>query len=174
MTFLRPTGSQWRTPEMGKSYVVSSYRGITRCQAWPRPRGRARTISESNRRKIFSLWSLLIKWLTHWETAYERQAVADHNRTHTGQRGSAAMRLRDWQTQRLYGRGIAINVSPYLTFWPPAVSRDASFILDHTTAEPGQLLQRQLLSWTEGSPGLAGDVLTAGSSGQPNKWLPIV
>jgi hypothetical protein len=116
---------------------------------------------------------MLIKRL-HWrEVEYERRMVANHNRTHTGQRGSAAIRLRDWQTQRFYGRGLMVIAEDLATFYPAAIARDASLILDHTTDEPGHLLQRNPNQWGSIPAGLPGQVLTAGSAGQPNTWQTI-
>lgn len=170
MTFLRPTGSQWRTPEYGKNVIVSSWRGITRVQRWPKKVGAPRTPAEAARRYIFTLYQTLIKVLHPRECEYEREAIRQHNRTHRGQRGSAAIRFRDWQTQRLYGRGIAINVSPTLTFYPPAVSRDASLILDWVTDFEGQILQRGALTWQDIPHGQPGNYLTSGGPSQPNHW----
>jgi len=170
MTFLAPTGSQWRTPQYGKSVIVSSWRGITRIQAWPRKRGKPKNKDQADRQLIFKLYQRVIKALGPKETDYERRALANHNRTHRGQRGSAAIRFRDWQTQRLYGRGIAFVVDSTLTLYPPAVSRDASFILDHVTADPGQLLQRSADEWTATGIPEPDLVLTAGAPGNPNTW----
>lgn len=168
--FLTPTGSQWRTPELGRSVVVSSYRGITRVQAWPRPRGKPKTKAQATRQMMFAVYQRLIKHMHPAESALMRRAIQEHNRTHRGQRGSAAIRLRDWITQVLYGRGIALSTIDGPVFYPPAVSRDASFILDHTTDSPGQLLQRAGQQWGEITPGTAGQVLTAAAAGQPNAW----
>jgi len=171
--FLRPTGSQWRTPEMGKAYIVNSWRGITRVQIWPKARGPAKTLDEQNRQLIFRLYQQLIKRMIFRETENEREGIIQHNRTHRGQRGSAAIRLRDWQTQRLYGRGVAVTTSMNVVFYPPAIKRDASNIMDHVTAEHGQLCQRQLDRWTDSALPSAEYVLTAGPTGQPNTWTLI-
>lgn len=170
MSFLRPTGSQWRTPEYGKNLIVSSWRGITRVQRWPKKRGPAKTADEANRRTMFGLVQVLIKWLTSFETDYARRAVKAHNDANTGQRGSAAIRLRDWQTQRLYGRGVAVIVNNALTFYPAAVGRDASFILDWCTYEHGQILQHNGTDYGPINAPAEGDLLTAGGPGQPNTW----
>jgi hypothetical protein len=173
VSFLRATGSQWRTPELGKNVIVSSWRGITRVQRWPKKVGPPRNENEAKRRKIFALYQLLIKWIGSKESEYERQAILDHNRTHRGQRGSAAIRFRDWQTQRLYGRCVAITTDSGIVFYPPAVSRDASFILDHATAEHGAILQRTVDKWGAIAQGSPGDVLITGSIGQSNSWFTL-
>jgi len=170
VSFLRPTGSQWRTPEYGRSVIISSYRGITRVQRWPRKRGAAKTSADANRRTIFALFQKLIKALGPTETMYAREALAEHNRTHRGQRGSAAIRFRDWQTQRLYGRGIAITTDEGITFWPAAVRRDASFILDHVAAGVGQLLQRNATEWGPIPHGTDAQLLTSQGPTLPNIW----
>lgn len=173
MTFLAPTGSQWRTPELNKSLIVSSCRGCTRVQAWPRKRGPARTIYDYNRRLIFTLTQLLIKRLHPRAIEYERQAIKEHNDAHRGQRGSAAIRLRDWQTQTIMGRSLCVHLTNGITFYPPAVHRDASQILDCATQDPGAILMRDQHFWNHNptlKPGLA---LTAGSPGNPAQWAPL-
>lgn len=172
MTFLAPTGSQWRTPEIGKNVIVSPWRGITRVQSWPKKRGLPTDGPARTQLIFFKAVQAIIKWLTPHETEYIREAIKEHNRTHRGQRGSAAIRLRDWQTQRIMGRGIAVVVSPQLTFYPPAVARDASLILDWVAPFPGQILQRTGQQWEAIPSGDPGDVLTAGGPGQPNSWQP--
>lgn len=172
MSFLAPTGAQWRTPQYGKSVIVSTSRGVLRVQAWPRKRGLPKTKPEQNRLSVFSLYQRLIKWLAHWETNYARKAIAEHNRTHRGQRGSAAIRFRDWQTQRLYGRGVAVTTDENIVFYPAAVSRDASFIMDHTTSDNGQISQRASSSWGSIAGGNSEDLLYSAGAGNPNYWAP--
>jgi hypothetical protein len=147
---------------------VSSWRGITRIQKWPKPRGPAKTKAEGDRRQIFALMQRLVKWLTHWETNYAREAVKAHNDANTGQRGSAAIRLRDWQTQRMYGRAVAVIVDSKLTFYPTAVGRDASFIMDHTTADHGQISQRTTEDWEAITMGEPNQYLLSGGPGANN------
>ena len=174
MTLLRPTGSQWRTPEIGKSYIVSTDRGVTRVQGWPRKRGPARTTDDKHRQLVFSLFQDLIKRLDCRDTLPEREGLRVHNQTHRGQRGSAAIRYRDWITQRLYGRGVAVTTPIGVTFYPPGVSRDATAILDHISDQPGAILQRDLSGWSSPAIGHLGQVLTAGSAGQPATWQPLL
>jgi len=149
---------------------VSSWKGITRVQSWPRKRGPAKTPDQIARQGIFAVYQAIIKRLSHHETIYERQALINHNRTHRGQRGSAAIRFRDWQTQRYYGRGVAIVADNGITFYPWAVSRDASYVLDHVTADHGQVLQRAAQQWQDIPHGQPNDVLTAGAPGSANSW----
>ena len=170
MSFLQPTGSQWRTPEYGKSVVVSSWRGVTRVQAWPKKRGKPKNRDQADRQEIFRVFQRVIKALHHREVEHERQAIVRHNKSHRGQRGSAAIRFRDWQTKRLYGRGVAVTSPIGITFYPAAVSRDASFILDHTTARPGQVLQRSTVTWEQIDQGSPGDVLYSQGNTLPNVW----
>jgi len=170
---LRDLGSQWRTPEFGKTIIASTCRGVLRVQAWPKARGAPKLLAQANRQTVFSLYQTLIKWINPREQNYEREAIRQYNRRNRGQRGSAAIRFRDWQTQRLYGRGVGIIVSPTLTFYPPAIARDASFILDHCTMDEGQLLQRANDSWAEITTPTAGQVLTAAAPGSQNTWTTL-
>lgn len=171
MSFLRPTGTQWRTPEYGRSVIVSTSRGVTRVQAWPRKRGPAKTEAEATRRMVFAVYQGLIKRMHPREYEAERDAIKAHNQANKGQRGSAAIRLRDWITQRLYGRGAAFTTPEGIIFYPPAIHRDASHILDHVAADPGQLIQHAASEWGAIPAGAPGARLTAGSTGQPNHWL---
>jgi hypothetical protein len=155
---------------MGKSYIVSSWRGVTRVQGWPRKRGLPKQNLAFTRLVIFKGVQAIIKWLTPHETDYLRESIARHNRTHRGQRGSAAIRMRDWQTQRLMGRGVAVIVRPGLTLYPAAVARDASFIMDHISDQHGYILQRTAATWEQIPNGTPGQVLTSQGPGNPNHW----
>lgn len=157
---------------MGKSYIVNSYRGLIRVQGWPRPRGPAKTIHERNRHTLFTVYQGLYKRLHPREIEADRAAIEAHNRTHRGQRGSAAIRLRDWVTQRLYGRGVALTLDDSRVVYPAAIARDASHILDHVTDQPFQLLQHSGQEWGAITPGTPGAILTAGAPGSPNVWQP--
>lgn len=170
MSFLRPAGSQWRTPQLGKSVVVSSWKGLTRVQRWPKKRGIPKNEKHAKRLEVFRVFQRIIKALHPRETEYEREAIKEHNRTHRGQRGSAAIRFRDWQTQRLYGRGIAFTTPIGIIFYPPAIQRDASLILDWVSMEPGQILQHQGDEWGSIQHGQPGDILTSAGPDQPNFW----
>lgn len=152
---------------------MSTCRGLLRVQRWPKKVGPPRTPQEDARRKLFGIYQGLIKRLSPVECNYEREAIKQHNRTHRGQRGSAAIRFRDWQMQRLYGRGVAITVSPELTFWPWGVNQDASKILDWCTDVQGNLLQRSAETWEDIPHGTEGQLLTAGSPAQANQWTTL-
>ena len=173
MSFLAPTGTQWRTPQYGKSVIVSTWRGMIRVQAWPRKRGRAKSELEQIRRDQFAVIQHMVKYIHPRETIHESEALANYNRKHRGQRGSAAIRLRDWQTQRLYGRGLVFDVQGLATLYPPAIKRDASHILDHCTSIEGSILQRADEGWEEIPLGNTDDVLTAGPVGTQNQWQPL-
>lgn len=170
MSFLAPTGSQWRTPQWGKNVIVTSQGGKLVAQSWPRKRGPAKTSEEKARQLFFSLFNGLIKRLHPRESEHEREALRNHNRNNRGQRGSAAIRLRDWQMQRLYGRGILIDLPDGLKIYPPGISRDAARILDHVAAAPGSLLTRGTDEWTSTDTGQAEQVLMAGSAGSLPSW----
>lgn len=170
MSLFRPAGSQWRTPQFKKQLIVSDFRGQLRVQSWPRKRGIPKTDAERDRLLIFRAWQMLIKTLIWKETEHEREAIRQYNRANRGQRGSAAIRFRDWQTQRLYGRGVGVRVQGGPTFYPVAIKRDASNILDWCTYTPGHLLLRGDDTWGQQTAGLPGQVLTAGSTGSPCTW----
>lgn len=170
MSLLRPLGSQWREPELGRTIIVSTWKGVLRVQGWPRKRGLPKEPSQINRLTLFSWYQRLIKRLTAQETIYEQDTIRQYNKENRGQRGSAAIRFRDWETQRLYGRGVGIIIRPGLTIYPPAISRDASFILDWTTQTPGQILQRGSTQWTEITHGTPGQLLSAMGPGSENQW----
>lgn len=170
MSFLSPTGTQWRTPQFGKSVIVSTYRGVTRIQAWPKKRGQSKNQVQINRQRLFALVQKAVKHLSHWEVNYVREAINEHNRTHRGQRGSAAIRLRDWQTQRLYGRGFAITMPGFGTIYPPACKVDCTEILDHASDVPNSTLMRGLEEWESKNTGQANQVLIAGAAGALPEW----
>ena len=173
MSLLRPMGAQWRPPALGRELVVSSYRGITRVQKWPRPRGLPKDRRQRANLDYFRLIQKAVKLLSEDEVGDMRKALAVHNRKNVGQRGSAAIRMRDWQHQRLTGRGFAIDTDIGITFYPPAVRRDASHMLDHTIRIDGTFLTRAPEAWDAIPTGNPGDALFSDTSGQGAKWSPI-
>lgn len=173
MPLFRPTGGAWRPPYTGREVVVSPWRGQMRVQRWPRQRGLPKKRRDRVRLEIFALLQKAIKHLSARETLSIQNALRRHNQTHAGQRGSAAIRHRDWQHMRMSGRFFAITLPGGLIAYPPAIKRDASKMLDHTTDTPNTLATRGPLEWQGTPPGEPGTFFTASEAGQSPAWKPI-
>ena len=67
--------------------------------------------------------------------------------THSGLRGLAAIRLRDWLTQIVYGRAWRITDSEGHTFWSERARQDASDFLDWLEPTLGGVVIRTGDAW---------------------------
>lgn len=173
MSLLRPMGAQWRAPALGRVLVFSTYRGRLRVQSWPRKRGKPKDRRQRANLRYFALIQRAVKLLQAEEVNDMREALRRHNQRNRGQRGSAAIRMRDWQHQRMTGRGWAITVPGGPIFYPPAVARDASHILDHTSDDEGQFLIRTTENWQCIPPAQAGQLLISDPSGPGASWADL-
>lgn len=170
MALFAPTGQQWRPPRLGKAAIVSPYRGILRAQAWPKKRGQPTDPKAKARIEMFRLLQRLQKLLRDEEISSMREAIKNHNRTHRGQRGSAAIRFRDWQHQRLAGRGFAFDFADGLTVYPPGVARTASHLLDHIDERETSLATRTASEWTGLRPTGEAQLLVMNEAGDNAEW----
>lgn len=162
-----------RPPSIGKEAVVSPWRGILRAQKWPRPRGLPKDRKAKARLELFALVQRIIKNLNEFETRAMREGIRQHNKEHAGQRGSAAIRQRDWHHQRLMGRGFAFDLPDGTTLYPAGVHRTASKLLDHIADLPGELAHRQADSWDGVPPPTSRSVLTQAQDGSGAFWNQI-
>lgn len=128
-------------------FIHSIFRGGLRAQSWPRKRNKRRsTYQRSIERRLVELVHF-IRYLHPREQLPMRQAIIEQNRTHRGFKGSAAIRFRDIEVQRLSGRLFGIILPDGTKLYHPVVRQDVSDQLDWITAEPGALLVRGASIW---------------------------
>lgn len=173
MPLLRPTGITWRPPSIGKVAVVSPWRGKLRVQAWPRKRGLPTDPKAKARLDLFALIQRVLKNLQELEISAMREGIRKHNKSHRGQRGSAAIRQRDWHHQRMMGRGFAFDLPDGRTLYPPGVHRTASKLLDHIAADPGEIALRLDSRWDGIQRPAQQSVFTMNPAGNGITWNPI-
>lgn len=164
---------QRRPPSIGRAAVVSPWRGLLRVQKWPKPRGIPTDPKAKARLDLFRLIQRGTKLLQEKETRAMREGIKAHNDAHRGQRGSAAIRQRDWHHQRLAGRGFIFETEDGITIYPKGVSRTASHLFDHIADQPPAIPTRVAEQWvgTETPTGPA--VLAINPAGDGLTWVPI-
>lgn len=165
MPLFRPTGWTWRPPALGREVVLSPYKGTLRAQRWPRKRGLPKNPRDRARLELFALVQHAVKWLSGRERNDMEAAIKTHNRANRGQKGSAAIRARDWHHQRLMGRGFAFDLPDGRTIYPPGVHRTASKLLDHLNGRPGAFISKTDGKWWSDIPTISPAVLTVEPSG---------
>lgn len=173
MPLFQPVRMAKRPPRIGKEAVVSPWRGLLRVSRWPRKRGQPSDPRQQARLRMFALIQRATKLLSEGETRYMREAIRQHNKNHAGQRGSAAIRQRDWHHQRISGRGFAFDTPEGIVSYPAGVSRTASHILDHLEPEPGDLAARQSDQWRTLPPPVTPCYLAVDDTGADLEWLPF-
>lgn len=128
-------------------YVLRSFHGRTIAQSWPRARG----IPVIGYMKAgIERMRIAQRAVKTW--APEEQRVMDKElksfmRRHRGVQGTAAIRLRDWLTQIIYGRAFQWTTPDGKLLRTAAMQRDASDWLDWSEPRLGSLLTRTDQGW---------------------------
>lgn len=81
-----------------------------------------------------------------------RNGIIDHNRTHRGQAGSAAIRYEDWQTSRLYGTSWVLRHPEHGLIYSLSMRQRVSEMLDWISPLPGATLVRTADRWDANVP----------------------
>lgn len=137
-----------KRPEyLRRSMMVSHYRGSLRASAWPRPRpARPSSYQQSLRDNLKRLVHYM-RYLIPREVVPTRDAIDRHNRRVRGHRGSAAIRYRDWEVQRLSGHLFMFILPDGTKVVSTAVRQDVSDQLDWASDQPRTLLIRGQHHW---------------------------
>lgn len=160
MAIIRVGGAQKRPQYAQSLFQAVPTRGRMTVRGWPRSRpGRGSNYAASIRARLTDTVRM-VKSLIPREAAPMMAAVAEHARTHTGVRGSANIRYRDVETQRLAGRLWAIALPDGRVLYPAAVRQDMSTALDWIEPPIGALLTRTTESWLPTNQCEVGAVLT--------------
>lgn len=160
MAFLRPVQPQWRAPYVGRAFIADTYRGVLRVRAWPRKRGQPKQAHARANLDLHNLYLRLYSILSEVELEVMRAAIKEHNRTHVGVRGSAAIRQRDWVVQWLRGRGFGVELPDGTRLYPHGMRRDASHLLDHISDVPGSIMHKTTTDWAGAAACKEGAIFT--------------
>lgn len=162
-------GAGAKRPSYGTGVYLTRYslRALV-SSLWPRPRKRRPTLYEKSIQDRLTRVVFYIKRLNDREVEPTRQAINAVNRRHRGLRGSAAIRIEDWNTARLYGRLWAIHLPNGRLAIHRDALQDVSRRLDWFEPRVGSLLTRTNTGWlptVQCDPG-ARLTLTAGGTVQ--------
>lgn len=160
MAMLRPGRSSRRRLSLKGGAVLRVQNGRTYAQAWPRKRGKPRQKYQQAGLRRMTVSQRMNRYVPAEEYETMNQGLQQFLKRHTGVRGTAAIRLRDWMTQVIYGRAWRLELPNGRVLWPAAAQRDVSDILDWIDPRPGSLMTRTADSWLPTVNCKVGSVLT--------------
>lgn len=159
MAVMQPVRAKDRPPYLKRALITSLWRGQLRVSRWPKRRPAKVDPYQQALRDNFTATVQWVKRLLPIETNAMRAAIEHQNRTHRGFKGSAAIRLRDIELQRLYGRLWALQLPDGRVLHSEQVAQEISDVLDWCAHEPGAMLQRGGDIWTRTAASEPGDFI---------------
>lgn len=159
MAIIRPGKSSRRRLSLEGAAVVRPFRGKTYVQSWPRKRGAPKQPWQKAHLELLRLSQYIVKRMPGEEIATMWQGLQNFLAKHTGVRGLAAIRLRDWLTQIPYGRAWFVEAPDGTRFYNAAALTDASDFLDWIEPTYGGVLIRTGDAWRTTRNCKAGNVL---------------
>lgn len=121
--------------------------GRTYAQGWPRRRGQPSASYQKASLERMSASQRMVKYMPAAERATMEAGLARFMRQHTGIRGTAAIRLRDWLTQIVFGTAWAAVAPDGTVFYSAKMRRDCSDFLDWIEPRIGSLMVRTDAGW---------------------------
>lgn len=156
---MQPVRAKDRPPYLKRTLITSLWRGQLRVSAWPRKRPAKPNPYTQALRDNLAKTVAWVKRLQPEETNPMREAIAHQNRTHRGFKGSASIRHRDIEVQRLYGRLWALVLPTGEVLHSIQVAQEISDALDWISDQPGAALQRDSDRWSNGTPSSPGSYI---------------
>lgn len=147
MAIIRPGRAGKRRLSLTGAVSVRVYQGRTVAQAWPRPRGTPKLAYQRATLDMLRVSQRAVKQIPARESAPMDRELKAFLNAHRGLQGSAAIRLRDWLTQVVYGRAWAVAFPDGRVMWSQRVYRECSDFLDWTLPRIGSLLTRTDRAW---------------------------
>lgn len=147
MAIITPGRSRSRPPYSKKTLIQDFWRGMLRVRSWPRKRGLPKQPWQLAGMERLKVAQKAVKNLPEREVVPTREGLEEFMREHTGVKGTAAIRLRDWQTMNFFGRAympIRPDGRPIYSF---AQMQDVSAFLDVIEPRYGSLLVRGREGW---------------------------
>lgn len=140
MAIIIPARGRKRTEHPHKLWVVSAWRGVLRVMAWPRKRGKAKTLIDKSIQQRFADVVQSLKYQSTRELQPVIDAVAQHNKEVSGLTGTARVRVRDIQTKIASGTMFAFKREDGKIIWPLELAAAVGEALDWLAPTPGALL----------------------------------
>lgn len=166
MAIIGVGGARKRPQYSHKLFQAVPTRGGVSARGWPRARpGRGTNYAASIRQRLATTVAT-VKRLHPREANPMLEAIAEHARTHTGVRGSANIRYRDIETQRLAGRLWAVSLPDGRMIYPAAVRQDMSQAIDWIEPRVGSMLTRVANGWRPTNACVVGAVFTVTPEGE--------
>lgn len=147
MATLWPARATSRPPRQKNAVNTYIRRGRAIAQSWPKKRGKYR-----DDRMRASTWRqdvtvIASKLMRPQEYMPLNEALIEFLAKHTGLRGTAAIRTRDWFTQLITGRLWAWATPTSTSQYPATVRGDASDVLDWIEPRLGSVPVRTPTGW---------------------------
>jgi len=141
-------GGGSRRPQYGsRAYLSRVTRHGTVTSRWPRARGSAKDPWTKHWIDWFTDVVAAVKRTNERERSPIRNAILAVNRANRGLRGSAAIRLDDWDHARLSGRQFALQLPNGRIAYPRAAHYDAARRLEWFEPMVGSILVRTEETW---------------------------
>lgn len=166
MATLMPGRTSRRPGYTKKSFITLVRHGQIYAQAWPRPRGLPKLPYQRANLERLRTAMRAVKMTPSREFSTMEQGLKKYLREHEGVRGTAAIRLRDWQTAIMYGRGFAFRHPDGFIMNTATVTGDASDLIDNMEPRPGSLITRTDVEWLCTHGNKPGGVLSLMNDGE--------
>jgi len=144
---IRPGGASRRTQYGGKVWLSYTVHGRTYVRKWPRARGKPKLPWALANLKRMAVAQRAVRQWQPEATKHMQEGLDTFLREHVGLRGTAAIRLRDWLTQVMYGRAWDLVLPTGKKLYSYAAIRDASDFLDWLEPRYGSVLVRTPDGW---------------------------
>lgn len=159
-------GVRRRGPYTGGRFLIQAWRGQLHAQKWPRRRGRPKQDWQRASLERMAVSQKAVKRMPPEERRVMQEGLQRFMQTNTGVRGLAAIRLRDWLTQVMFGRAWTLVADSGEVLYSEAIHREVSDILDWTDPWLGSLLTRTNEEWLPTIQCEKGKVLCLTTNGQ--------
>ena len=144
---MRPGRSSRRSHSFQGSVLFRISNGKTYAQAWPRKRGLPQLTYQRANLERMKVAQRAVRYVPGWEISTMEDGLQRFMNAHRGVRGTAAIRLRDWIMQALYGRAWNPVAPDGRVFYTSKVYRECSDFLDWLDPRPGSLVVRTDHAW---------------------------
>lgn len=147
-------------------------RSRTYAQKWPRKRGLPKQTYQRAGLERLRIAQNAVKHMPGDDVTPMREGLQTFMDRHRGVRGTAAIRLRDWLTQVVYGRAWSLQLPDGTVVYSAQVQRDCSDFLDWLEPRIGSLVTRTDEAWLPTVNCKRGRLLTLTGPGEQGRACP--